>query len=168
MGLIPSAAGGSAISSWQPGGYHSQTKSHPYYDALARTRLAMQRGTLKGILWHQGESDSNAKRAGAYAENLEALIARFRRELESPDVPFLIGQLGIFAERPWNDDRREVDAAQQTVAESVPNTAFVTSEGLTPNPDLVHFDAASLRVFGKRYADAYQRLTALSATDQER
>ena len=30
VGLIPCAVGGSPISSWQPGGYHAQTKTHPY------------------------------------------------------------------------------------------------------------------------------------------
>ncbi len=163
VGLIPCAVGGSPIASWEPGGYHDQTKSHPYDDAIARATAAMQHGTLKGILWHQGESDSNAKRAGQYADNLHALIARFRDELRSPAVPFIAGQLGIFKERPWNDDRRTVDAALQALPAEVPQTAFVPSDGLTPNPDLVHFDAASLREFGRRYAAAYRKLAA--ATD---
>jgi hypothetical protein len=158
VGLIPCAAGGSPISSWEPGGYHAQTKSHPYDDAIARARVAMQAGTLKGILWHQGESDSNEKKAGAYGEKLQALVARFRKDLEAPELPFVVGQLGIFEQRPWSDGRRQVDAAQRHLAETVPHTAFVPSAGLAPNPDLVHFDAASLREFGKRYAAAYQSM----------
>ena len=63
IGLIPTACGGSPISSWQPLGYHAQTKSHPYDDALKRAQQAMQDGTLKGILWHQGESDCKPKLA---------------------------------------------------------------------------------------------------------
>lgn len=158
VGLIPCAAGGSPISSWEPGGYHAQTKSHPYDDAIARARVAMQAGTLKGILWHQGESDSNEKKAGAYGEKLEALVARFRKDLDAPELPFVVGQLGIFEQRPWSDGRKQVDAAQRHLAETVPRTVFVPSAGLTPNPDLVHFDAASLREFGKRYAAAYQSM----------
>ncbi|MBT6461841.1 MAG: sialate O-acetylesterase, partial [Opitutae bacterium] len=36
IGLIPCAAGGSPIRSWEEGGYHSQTRSHPWDDALVR------------------------------------------------------------------------------------------------------------------------------------
>ena len=66
IGLVPAACGGSAISTWEPGGYHSQTKSHPWDDAIARARVAMKNGALKGILWHQGESDGKPGLAKAY------------------------------------------------------------------------------------------------------
>jgi hypothetical protein len=158
VGLIPCAVGGSPISSWEPGGYHDQTKSHPYDDARARVQVALKQGTLQGILWHQGESDSNDSKAAVYEEKLHALIARFREEFDSPQVPFLVGQLGVFEERPWNDARRLVDAAHRSLPEKVAVTAFVPSTGLRPNDDLVHFDAPSLREFGKRYAAAYAKL----------
>ena len=52
VGLIPAACGGSPLSTWVPGASWKETESHPYDDALARTRKAMESGTLKGILWH--------------------------------------------------------------------------------------------------------------------
>ncbi|SVD48981.1 uncharacterized protein METZ01_LOCUS401835, partial [marine metagenome] len=61
IGLIPCAAGGSPIRTWEPGGYHAQTKSHPWDAAISRAKAALEDGTLKGILWHQGESDSNTR-----------------------------------------------------------------------------------------------------------
>jgi hypothetical protein len=158
IGLIPCAVGGSPISSWEPGGYHDQTKSHPYDDAMERVRFARKTGMLRGILWHQGESDSNAKKAPLYEEKLHALIERFRRDLEAPEVPFIVGQLGIFEERPWNEWRQQVDAAHAALPGKIPFTAFVPSNGLTPNADLIHFDNASLREFGGRYAKAYLQL----------
>ena len=36
VGLIPCAVGGSPINAWAPGGYHKQTKAHPYDDCLQR------------------------------------------------------------------------------------------------------------------------------------
>ena len=51
IGLIPAACGGSPIESWEPGGFHKQTQSPPYDDAISRTRTALKDGTLKGILW---------------------------------------------------------------------------------------------------------------------
>ena len=74
IGLIPAACGGSSITTWEPGGYHSQTKSHPYDDAMDRTHLAIQNGTLKGILWHQGESDGKPGFSEHYEMRLRNLI----------------------------------------------------------------------------------------------
>lgn len=81
IGLIPAACGGSPISTWEPGGYHKQTKSYPYDEALERTRCAMQDGVLKGTLWHQGESDCRPEAAAGYQDKLKQLICRFRRDI---------------------------------------------------------------------------------------
>lgn len=155
VGLIPSACGGSPIRSWVPGGYHGQTRSHPYDDAIQRARAAMQHGTLKAILWHQGESDSNEKEAPLYKARLKELILRFRSELGQPDLPFIIGQLGQFPERPWSESRTAVDQAQRELAREMSHVAFVSSDALKCKSDHIHFDAPSLRTFGTRYAEAY-------------
>jgi hypothetical protein len=155
IGFIPAACGGSPISSWEPGQYFDGTHSHPYDDAIARARQALPSGTLKGILWHQGESDRSPELAPRYEKALTALIERFRRDLRAPKVPFVIGQLGQFAGAgPWDAPGLEVDRAQRSVAAQVPFSAFVSSDELTSNPDHLHFDAASLREFGRRYAVA--------------
>ena len=78
IGLIPCACGGSAISHWKAGAWFEQTKSHPYDDALKRAKIAMEDGTLKGILWHQGEGDSNAESAGLYEQRLAEFITTIR------------------------------------------------------------------------------------------
>ncbi|QDV69867.1 Carbohydrate acetyl esterase/feruloyl esterase precursor [Rosistilla carotiformis] len=158
VGLIPCAVGGSSITVWKPGGFHKQTKTHPWDDCQARTKLALPAGTLKGILWHQGESDSGTSSAPGYQEKLIDLVARFRADVGAPEVPFLVGQLGQFADRPWSDSKRMVDAAHRSLPENVPHTAFVPSDGLTPKSDNVHFDAASMREFGHRYYKAYLEL----------
>ncbi len=155
IGLIPAAAGGSPIDTWQPGGYHDQTMSHPWDDAIARARVALQAGTLQAILWHQGESDATPALAPGYEAKLHALIARFRTTLDAPDVPFIVGQLGQFEGVPWDDARRTVDAAHRALPGKVRRTAFVSSDGLVHGGDNVHFDTASLRELGRRYADAY-------------
>ena len=128
VGLVPAACGGSSIESWVPGGYHGQTKSHPYDDAIERARKAVEKGVLKGILWHQGESDSGPGRAEKHEKLLRELVERFRKELDAQDLPFVIGQLGQFDGKPWDDGRKTVDAAQKKVAVEVPNCAFVSSE----------------------------------------
>jgi pimeloyl-ACP methyl ester carboxylesterase len=158
IGLIPCAVGGSPIDSWRPGEFYAPTQSHPWDDAVRRARLALAAGVLQGILWHQGESDSNAELAPAYADKLDDLVARFRAALDAPRVPFVAGQMGSFAERPWNEARQRVDRAQRELPSRVPFTAFVTAEGLHHRGDQVHFDSPSYRELGRRYAAAYLKL----------
>lgn len=160
IGLVPAACGGSPITAWEPGKYFEQTKSHPYDDALARARRAMRDGTLKAVLWHQGESDANAQAAPLYEKRLEALITRFRADLGAPDLPFILGQLGQFPGKPWNAHQTEVDRAQRAVAAKMNNVRYVSSDELSATRDKLHFETDALRVFGRRYAEAYLGLRA--------
>jgi hypothetical protein len=155
IGLIPCAVGGSPIDAWRPGIYYPPTKSHPWDDALRRARLALESGTLKGILWHQGESDSTAELAPNYEAKLHDLIARLRGELRVPNAPFIAGQLGRFPDTPWSEFKTRVNQAQRDLPPKVPHTAFVSADGLMHKGDKVHFDAASYRELGRRYAKAY-------------
>ena len=54
VGLIPAAFGGTSIRQWS-------SDSDLYQTAIKRTKIAMKDGTLKAILWHQGEADSNKR-----------------------------------------------------------------------------------------------------------
>lgn len=157
IGLIPCAAGGSPIDSWKPGAYHGQTKSHPWDDAIKRAKLAQDKGVIKGILWHQGESDSNEKLAAAYAGKLKALVLAFRKELNT-DAPFLVGQLGEFEGKPWSEGHKIVDRAHRELPQQLPNVAFIEAKGLGHGGDKLHFDNKAQREFGKRYAAAYFEL----------
>lgn len=158
IGLIPCAVGGSPLDVWVPGAFYEPTKSHPWDDALRRARQALAAGTLKGILWHQGESDATPTLAPAYEGKLHDLIARLRRELNAPTVPFIAGQLGKFPDAPWDDARTRIDRVHRDLPAKVPRTAFVSSEGLQHKGDKVHFDADSYRTLGLRYAEAYLKI----------
>jgi hypothetical protein len=158
IGLVPAAVGGSPISSWEPGALDSATKTHPYDDALARLRVALRAGKLRGILWHQGESDATPALSVLYAARLRALIARFRAEAGDPKLPFVIGALGNFGAKPWSADMARVDSVHRAIAATVPHVAYVSSEGLRDKGDALHFDASSQRTFGERYAAAYLAL----------
>lgn len=160
IGLIPCAVGGSPIDSWQPGYFYNATQSHPWDDALRRAQLALRAGTLKGILWHQGESDSTREFAEGYAVKLQALIARMRSALGAPNVPFIVGQMGRFEGSPWNDYKIQVDRAHRELPEKLARVAFVSAVGLKDKGDKTHFDTASYRELGRRYAEAYLRLVS--------
>jgi hypothetical protein len=163
IGLVPTAVGGSAIAAWAPGAVHAETGAHPYDDALRRARVAMRDGELRAILWHQGESDAHPGTATQYAEHLRALIERFRRDLGAPDLPVLVGELGHFAGKPWDEPHWQVDSALRRVAAEVPRVAYVSSEGLGDRGDTLHFSTAAARELGRRYAEAYLRLVRAPA-----
>ena len=152
VGFVPAACGGSPMESWVDGYYFSATKSYPLDDALARTKAVLWRGELKAVLWHQGEANSKPDMVPFYKSNLEALIDRFRIEFDSPNLPFLVGQLGEFEGSEWSESRRQIDQIHRAVAENGEKVGFVSAAGLSGKSDLVHFDAAALDEFGRRYA----------------
>lgn len=151
--LVPSAVGGSRIDLWQPGAYDSATKCYPYDDAIRRTRRAMSAGELKGIIWHQGESDSNAKLSAGYEAKLAALIQRFRTDLGKPQLPFVAGEIAHFRTEE-NKDKQVVNQAIKKVVSTTPFCGYVATSGLQHRGDSLHFDSPSAREIGKRYAAA--------------
>ncbi|GIW96819.1 MAG: hypothetical protein KatS3mg111_0152 [Pirellulaceae bacterium] len=159
VGLIPCAVGGTSIRLWQPGQRDTVTGAHPWDDTQRRIERAMRDGEVKAILWHQGESDSRSGRGEEYAVALKELIGRFRELIQDPQAPFLIGQLGQFAGRPWTDGRRAIDQAHKLVAREVSRSGFVSSLGLEDKGDGVHFSAAAARELGRRYYREYERIT---------
>ncbi|MBL9153612.1 MAG: amidohydrolase family protein [Verrucomicrobiales bacterium] len=161
IGLIPCAAGGSPIDTWKPGALHDQTQSHPWDDTIRRAAAALPAGTLKGILWHQGESDCRPALAPAYEAKLLDLVGRFRSELKASRVPFLVGQMGKFPDVPWTPEIETVDAVHRRLPGQVPLCGFVSAEGLAHKGDKIHFDSPSYRELGRRYAAAYLRLDGI-------
>jgi lysophospholipase L1-like esterase len=131
-----------------PGGYDSATKSHPYDDALVRIRAAMKAGVFKGIVWHQGESDSRPRRANNYLPKLQALIERLRKETGAPLLPFVAGELGTF--RP---NYALINTELQKLPSLVPKTALASSAGLEHKGDTTHFNAVAADELGKRMAE---------------
>jgi hypothetical protein len=159
IGLVPCAVGGTPLRRWVRGG-------DLYSNAVYRARLAMKDGTLKGVLWHQGESDSGTKaNADSYGDRLAQMIKDLRADLQSPDLPVVAGQLGEFLYDRGPDKSpyaRVVNDALARLPEKVPHTACALSKGLSHKGDVLHFDGASQREFGKRYAQEMLKLSKSS------
>jgi hypothetical protein len=155
VGLIPCAVGGSPIAAWKPGYFFAATQSKPWDDAMTRAQAALKVGTLKGILWHQGESDCSENLAVRYEAALHDLITRMRTELHAETVPFIAGQMGVFPNKIRAAGAPLVNAAHETLPQKVKLSAFVSSDGLGHKGDKVHFNAEAYREFGRRYYAAF-------------
>lgn len=154
IGLIPAAIGGSPMESWIPG-------AELFERAVALTRQALEvPSVLKGILWHQGESDAGTEEnAMLYPERFKKMAQAFREIFKDDQVPIIIGELGHFLQNyPKCKHYPAVNEQLRKLAETVPNCRFVSSEGLLDIGDSLHFNATSCREFGTRYAAAYSAL----------
>lgn len=153
IGLVPCAVGGTSIQTWKPGAYDKVTDTHPWDDAEARIREAMKSGVIKGVIWHQGESDSAPEKAAHYAADLSRLIDRIRDLVGNPQLPFVAGELGHYKEVYGNINRVLVE-----IPEMIPFTAVASARKLEPKEDGVHFDSPSADLLGRRMAKQMKKL----------
>ncbi|MBQ7376782.1 MAG: sialate O-acetylesterase [Clostridia bacterium] len=154
VGLIPCADGGTSLAQWRVGGLL-------FDHAIAIARLAQRTSTIAGVLWHQGESDCGRGRHTTYAERFQPIMDAFRRELDLYDVPFLLGGLGDFLplhDPDWYKTYPTVNEQLKALADKNPMTGYVPADGLSANPDNLHFSAAALHAFGLRYYEVFETL----------
>lgn len=80
--------------------------------------------TIKGVIWYQGETNSDPERAPLYVKEFPALIADWRREWAQGDFPFLYVQISNFysPNEDWGAIR---DAQRRTLA--VDHTAMAVT-----------------------------------------
>lgn len=144
VGLIVNARGGTSVEQWE--------KGKPLYDSTIERHRKAGSPDVAAVIWHQGEANSADPK---YLDKLSALIANLRKDLKSPELPFVAGQ--VFKDVPVN---KLIAKLPETVA----NTAYVKSAGLKVF-DGVHFDRESQLVLGKRYADAVVELIGVAKAD---
>lgn len=189
--LVPAAWSGSAFcaGTGPNGQWNADPVNSPFlgntwlYDrAVTRANLALAEtgGILRGILWHQGESDSKENCGALYAENLENLIKSLRTDI-MPDrrgqamrqadsnIPFVIGTMSKGADErgdlaSFSPSKQLVDDAHRTLPTQLPHVGLSIHDDLTPangyfcgNTSCVHFGPAALREMGSRYYDALIR-----------
>ncbi|RAJ76634.1 protein of unknown function (DUF303) [Chitinophaga dinghuensis] len=167
IGLIPCAEGGSSLDDWAVGGAL-------FENTLSQARLAQRTSVIKGILWHQGENDCSPEQAKDYSEKLAVIIRTLRQELNIQEVPLIVGALGDYLSNglfgQYFTAYPLVNDALVHFANSHSNSYFVTAQGLTANPDGIHFNAMSQRILGVRYYNAYRDLKHIfdPVTDEDK
>ena len=144
IAVIKVSRGGTNLhADWSPTGFMYQALVAEVNTAMQALRTGGDTGVVRGMLWHQGESDSND--LNHYQDNLETLIADVRSLVADPLIPFVIGELGQAKPESFR-------TLQQTIADENLGVGFASSLGLN-TPDGTHFDAAGQVVLGQRYAE---------------
>ncbi|GFE52460.1 hypothetical protein So717_42130 [Roseobacter cerasinus] len=151
--LVPASWGGTGFSDnrWNPG-------DDLFQEAVARTNAVLAAHPdfiFRGILWHQGETDSGSVSASAaHAGRLDTMVAALRSAITGADdtTPFLLGGM-VPSWVAGNGNRQTVQAGLEDTPNRVAYSSYVSSTGLAAF-DGIHFNAASMRVLGTRYAAA--------------
>jgi len=157
IGLIPCAKGGSSIDNWINGSFHEGTKSYPYDEAIVRIKKGMKKGVVKGILWHQGESDCSVKSVQLYEAKFLALKDSMEKDLKLISIPIVIGEVGhfLYDKRPSAEDLNKVF---EKISGNNSCIGLVKSDSLNHKGDKLHFNSNSYRLLGLRYANEMIRV----------
>ena len=149
--IIPTAVGGSAIQQWLGDSTYRGVRLLSNF--TEKVQLAKKYGNIKGLLWHQGESDANRRSIPLYKERLSRLFTVFRKTVGNDALPIIVGELGSYS-----NNKEEWSAINQVIHEysnEDPHTFVVQSGDLKNKGDHIHFDSEGQRKLGERYAQAY-------------
>lgn len=134
----------------------------PYARLIEMAKIAQKDGVIKGILVHQGESNTGDPRWPGQLKKVYDNIIR-DLDLQGEVVPLLVGEV-------VNSDRGGVCASHNAVIarvpEVIPQAHVISSSGCDTAFDLLHFNAAGYRELGKRYANKMLQLLGYDVPQQ--
>lgn len=128
---------------------------NPYKRFIDLAKIAQKDGVIKGILLHQGESNTGDEQWPKYVQKIYRDILN-DLSLDATAVPLLAGEV-------VGADQDGVCAAMNPIIAKLPQTIptayIISSKGCDIKPDKVHFNSAGVRELGKRYANKMLSLT---------
>jgi len=136
---------------------------NPYGHLVEMAKLAQREGVIKGILLHQGESNTNDRQwpnkvKGVYDNLINDL------NLSADDTPLLAGQVvsadvgGVCA---------SMNAIIDQLPETIPTAHVVSSQGCECLRDHLHFSPTGYRELGRRYAETMLPLLGYDLADPQ-
>jgi hypothetical protein len=161
VGIINVAVGGCKIELFQKDSFQTYAATapgwmknmigeydgNPYARLVEMAKLAQKDGIIKGILLHQGESNTGdstwpGKVKGVYENLLKDL------NLKAKSVPLLAGEM-VDAEQ--GGACASMNKIIATLPKTIPTSYVISSQGCTQRGDKLHFTAAGYRKLGSRY-----------------
>ncbi|MBN2279599.1 MAG: sialate O-acetylesterase [Candidatus Marinimicrobia bacterium] len=121
---------------------------NPYNHLLQLAKIAQKSGVIKGILLHQGETNTSDEQWPNYVNKVYTDMLKDLTVL-AEDVPLLAGEV-------VGEDNDGVCAAMNPIINKLPDTIHtahvISSKGCDVKEDKVHFNAEGYRKLGRRYA----------------
>ena len=161
VGLINVAIGGASIDLFdedkvedyiplQPDWFQNIAKEygeHPYKLLVQLGKLAQNDGVIKGILLHQGETDTGEEE---WPYDVKKVYDNLIKDLElnATEVPLLVGEVVEQTQQGCCFLHNEIIAK---VPDVIPNSYIVKSTSV-PTKDGAHFTTEGYRTMGRRYA----------------
>lgn len=123
-------------------------EGNPYGRLVEMAKIAQKDGVIKGILLHQGESNTNdtlwTKKVKVVYDNLLKDL-----KLNAATTPLLAGEV-------VHADQGGICASMNTIIATLPqtisNSYVISSSGCPDGEDNLHFTAEGYRILGTRYA----------------
>ena len=125
----------------------------PYGRLVALAKKAQQDGVIKGILMHQGETNTgDPKWAGMVKQVYENLCGDL--QLKPEEVNLYVGNIvQAGGKGVCYGCKKQIDELPQTIH----TCQVISSDDCSNGPDRLHFDAAGYRELGCRYGEAVAR-----------
>ncbi len=126
----------------------SEYNGNPYEYLVEMAKLAQKDGVIKGILLHQGESNTDDTH---WPQKVKVIYDNLIKDLNlnPKSVPLLAGEV-------VNADQDGVCASMNniigTLPQIIPTSYVISSKGCTDARDNLHFNAEGYRELGRRYA----------------
>ena len=123
---------------------------NPYNRLIELCKKAQQDGVIKGILLHQGESNTND-------ENWPTNVKKVYDDILS-DLGLEAGSIPLLAGEVVSADQKGVCAGHNNVIQKLPETLpqaiVIPAYGCPAGRDRLHFNVKGVRELGRRYAGA--------------
>ncbi len=164
IGVVKVSVSGTKIELWDKDSYQEYLATadawkvkiadeyggNPYAYMIELAKIAQQKGVIKGILLHQGESNAEDK---DWPKKVKVVYDNLMKDLhlKPESVPLLAGEV-VNADQ--GGEKASANEIIKRLPETLANSHVISSAGLPCNADHLHFTADGYRQFGKRYAAA--------------
>jgi hypothetical protein len=121
-------------------------EGNPYQYIINLAKLAQKDGVIKGILLHQGETNTGQELWPSYVKKIyDDMLSDL--SLQADSVPLLAGEVLSAGENCCSSMNAIIDRLPETI----PTAHVISSKGCS-GQDIAHFDSEGYRILGRRYA----------------
>lgn len=153
VGLIPSAHGGSSMDQWDPA---LKDKGDDSLYGAMMNRITKIGGNIKGLIWYQGESDTDGGASQQYEQKMLNFIDAVRQDTGLSDLPMVYVQIGRYVASGLPASKgiemQRIREAQRRIMSKRKNVYMVSAIDLSLD-DVIHISFEGQQRLGKRIAE---------------